>query len=291
MKFSAREAVDDADLRRMQDLVVETRHLRGLQARHHPGDLAWARHSRGNEEEQRIRIWELDDLVVAWGWLEGDRLDLHVHPEVRGELVPEVVGWAEGETPGDTLTVEAFDGDIATLMPLAAAGYAPTAEPGLVALEQPLSLPPPPPRLPDGFRARHLEPGPDDTERRAAVHRAAFSVHAPSRVTGPSYARVQAAWPYRHELDWVVEAPDGGFVSACTTWIDEGSKVALLEPVGTDPEHWRRGFGRAVCLAALRAAQVAGARSAIVCSPNPGLYEAVGFRPYGRFISLERALR
>ncbi|HSP72276.1 MAG TPA: GNAT family N-acetyltransferase [Gaiellaceae bacterium] len=291
MKFSAREAFDGADLRRMQDLVVETRHLRGLQARHHPGDLAWARHARGTEGEQRIRIWELDDLVVAWGRLEDDRLDLHVHPEVRGELVPEVVAWAEGETPADTLTVEVFDGDASTLMPLAAAGYAPTAQPGLVALQQPLSLPPPPPRLPDGFRARHLEPGAGDRARRVAVHRAAFSVHAPSRVTEESYARVQAAWPYRHELDWVVEAPDGSFVSACTAWIDEGSRVVLLEPVGTDPAHWRRGFGRAVCLAALRASQVEGARSAIVCSPDPALYEAVGFRPYGRFIWLERSLR
>lgn len=290
MKLSARDA-GDADLRRMQDLVVETRHLRGLAAQFHPGDLAWRRHARGEEAEQRIRLWELDDLVVGYGWLEGDRLDLQVHPELRGELVPEVVAWAEGEAPGDTLLVEVFDGDPATLMPLAAAGYAPSAEPSRVALQRPLSLPPPPPRLPNGHVVRHLEPTEADRERRVAVHRAAFSVHRPSRVTPESYARVQAAWPYRHDLDWVVEAPDATFVSACTAWLDEGNRVVLLEPVGTDPAHWRRGFGRAVCLGALRAAQVAGARTAIVCSPDPALYEAVGFVPYGSFPTLERALR
>ena len=52
-------------------------------------------------------------------------------------------------------------------------------------------------------------------------------------MTTEGYAAAAAAWPYRPELDWVVEAPDGSFAASCLVWLDEENGVALLEPVGT----------------------------------------------------------
>lgn len=66
-------------------------------------------------------------------------------------------------------------------------------------------------------------------------------------------------------------------------------------PVGTDPR-FRRGLGRAVCLAAMGALRETGARQAVVYPVQghpsyPGavpLYRSLGFGPYARTFSYER---
>ena len=97
-----------------------------------------------------------------------------------------------------------------------------------------------------------------------------------------------AAWPYRTDLDWVAEAPDGAFVANCLIWLDPDG-VGLIEPVGTSPEYRRQGLSRAVCLAALQALKAAGGTRAIVyprgddAYPIPRkLYQSMGFQPYTR---------
>jgi hypothetical protein len=98
--------------------------------------------------------------------------------------------------------------------------------------------------------------GESDADARAGVHRAAFSLPGlpPSRVDADGYLQVMRAWPYRAELDWLVEAPDGTPVAFCLVWLDEHNRVAVLEPVGTDPGHRRLGLAGAATLAGLRAA-------------------------------------
>ncbi len=150
------------------------------------------------------------------------------------------------------------------------------------------------PIAPDGFILRHVRS--DEAERRAAGHRAAFSDNNPSRVTTEGYTALMAAWPYRPDLDWVIEGPDGDFVATALGWLDERNKVGLLEPVGCAPAYRRRGFARAVNLAALRAMREAGAESALVCPrgddgyPIPGkLYQSLGFQPGARTITYTRS--
>lgn len=159
---------------------------------------------------------------------------------------------------------------------------------------RPLRDLPEPVSLPAGFRVRHIS-GEADLARRVAVHRAAFSVLRPSRVTEQSYREVMAAWPYRPELDWVVEAPDGRFAAACLIWLDEANGVGELEPVGTDPTFWRMGHARAVCLAALHALARHGADIAVVASREmeglpsaPALYRSIGFRAATQVAVLRR---
>jgi len=132
--------------------------------------------------------------------------------------------------------------------------------------------------------------GEQDLAGRVGVHRAAWH---PSRVTEASYRNVMAAWPYRSDLDWVIEAPDGRLVANCLIWLDERNGVGELEPVGADPAFRRKGLARAVCLDAMHALRAAGAGTAIVYPvrghpDHPGpvpLYEGLGFRPYARTVT------
>ena len=102
------------------------------------------------------------------------------------------------------------------------------------------------PAAPDGYRLRTIEP--TDLEQRVEIHR---TVWTPSRVTAESFANVQAAWPYRRDLDCVVEAPDGSFAAYCLAWLDDANRVGEFEPVGTHPDYHRRGLATAVCRFAL----------------------------------------
>ena len=139
------------------------------------------------------------------------------------------------------------------------------------------------PRVAAGYRLRTVGPG--DLERRVEVHRAAF---APSRVVPTSYARLQQEWPYRADLDHVIEAPDGTFAAFCLAWLDDENGAGLLEPVGTHPAHRRRGLATAACLGAIRALRAAGARVAVIGSldgsPAEAVYEGVGFRTVTRHV-------
>jgi ribosomal protein S18 acetylase RimI-like enzyme len=224
--------------------------------------------------------------------LPGDG-ELHVRAEHRRELIPAIVEWLAGEA-AEPLRLSVADRDRLTVETLRAGGFRPTDEGLFEAMVLELDGGLPEPALSAGFRARHVE-GEADLARRVAVHRAAWSVFGPSRVTEESYRNVMSAWPYRRELDWVVEAPNGSFVSSCLIWLDEENRVGELEPVGTDPKFWRLGFGLAVCAAALRALRDYGADTAVVYAtkvpgkpPAAALYRALGFETVGRHLTFVR---
>jgi ribosomal protein S18 acetylase RimI-like enzyme len=107
-----------------------------------------------------------------------------------------------------------------------------------------------------------------------------------------SYRRVMQAWPYRPELDNVVVAPDGSFAAFCLCWLDEENGVGELEPVGTHPDHRRKGLAEAVCRAGLASLHAAGADTAIVYpvgdSGAARLYESLGFRSRTRHLPFRK---
>jgi ribosomal protein S18 acetylase RimI-like enzyme len=291
-----------ADLRLMQQVAVRSWRVEKPLSYMHVGDLAWQCHRHGGREhEWRMRLWLRDGEPVGWGWLwtPGDG-ELQVAQEDRSALVVEVAEWLAGEAAAcgaAELVVSALESDRATLAALASVGFDADAEPPYGHMVRSLGDLPEQPSLPDGFRVRHVS-GEADLPRRVAVHRAAFSVLRPSRVTEQSYRNVMAAWPYRPELDWVVEAPGGRFTAACLIWLDEANGVGELEPVGTDPAFWRMGHGRAVCLAALRALAQHGADTAMVAAreaeglpPAPALYRSIGFRTAARVAVLRRSIQ
>ena len=97
------------------------------------------------------------------------------------------------------------------------------------------------------------------------------------------YQNVQYAPLYRRDLDVMAVAPNGDVASFCTVWYDDVTRSAYFEPVGTAPEHQRRGLGKAVMCQGLRRLKQMGATLAFVSSYEPpahALYASVGFTEY-----------
>ena len=213
-------------------------------------------------------------------------LQHEIHPRHRGgTLHEELLEWFEAEAEGDELRASSLSTDTERLEFLRSHGYEVDPESKdfvyhaceLTELADPI--------VPEGYRLRTVEPG--DLERRVELHRV---VWAPSRVTVESFVNVQAAWPYRPDLDCVVEAPDGSFAAYCLAWLDDANRVGELEPVGTHPDHRRLGLASAVCRFALRRLREEGATRAIVYSVAGSeattLYESIGLREHARSLQL-----
>lgn len=298
MTFTKRLYSGPDDLRLMQSLVQD---LWDLTSRNHIGDLAWGRFSHlGEEEEWPIALWEEGGTIMGWGWVRWpDELVFVTRPEAKG-LADEILAWFEGVAPATTLNVEVLEAETDLVAALAGRGYVENlAAPWSHHTRCDLSAIPPV-NLPDGFRARNMADG-LDIDDRARAHTDAWSLlpfydgamskplPATSKVSGDSYRQLARTWPWRPELDWVIEAPDGRLVACCIIWLDEKNKVAELEPVGTHPDFRRRGLGQAVCLAAMNAARDMGAETAIVYPRGDDIYPVpmktylgIGFAPYGR---------
>ena len=142
----------------------------------------------------------------------------------------------------------------------------------LTDLEQPV--------LPDGYRFRTA----DETGPQAAV-RAHLDAWAPSAYSAESYEGVRRTAAYRGDLHLLVEAPDGTMAASTIMWLDEVNRTAEFEPVGTHPDHRRRGLARAVLLHGTHRTRAAGAtHMTVACLGAPGhpaareLYYGLGFR-------------
>jgi ribosomal protein S18 acetylase RimI-like enzyme len=100
---------------------------------------------------------------------------------------------------------------------------------------------------------------------------------------GPAYADARCLVAY-----------DGGApVATATVWSAGPGRPGLLEPMGVHLDHRRRGYGRAVTVAAAAALQEMGSSSATVCTPtsNSGgiaTYRAAGFEPLPERLDLAR---
>jgi GNAT superfamily N-acetyltransferase len=278
--------------------------------RWHVGDLAWGRNAiPGQEPDWRTALWENSaDLVTAWGWTEPPgHLDLQVDP-AHLELAPDVLAWFETVATGSERLVTVLETEGHLVAALERAAYRPMTEAPfflhcLIDLDGTLAVP----QLPEGYRVRAVRA--DEAAARAAVHRAAWHPRrigelfvppvnlgdADSEMTTERYRAVMGAWPYRCDLDQVVEAPDGTLVAFALGWLDEVNRVGELEPVGTDPRYVRLGLGSAASLACLHALRDAGASRAVVYPRGDSaypvarqLYSGLGFQPVARTVTYGR---
>lgn len=272
----------------MQELVQRTW---TPDSRLHIGDVAWQRNAvPGSESSWRTSLWEEDGEVLAWGWAElPGRLSLVVDP-AHPDLAAEVVRWFRGVATGEAVSCSVLEKEAHLISALKDAGYrldeqTPFFTHHRLSLNELGSA-----SVPEGFALRHVQPR--EVEKRAAGHRAAWSDWGTSKVSAESFGAVMSCWPYRPELDWVVESPDGDFVATALIWLDELNRVGLVEPVGCAPSYRRRGFAQAVNLAALAALRDFGATEALVCPRGDAgypiarkLYQSIGFRPGHRTIT------
>lgn len=291
--YSRRLYTGPADLREMQSLAQR---LWSPASRWHPGELAWLRLQHvGREAEWTTSLWYDRGRLVAWGWAKPPgHLDLQLDP-ARIDLAEEILGWFHDTARGDRHTITVLDAETGLISTLLRHAYREETD-GVFFLHLRRELKDlPEPRIPDAYSLRPVH-GDGDADARARVHRAAFSVpNLPSTLPAARYRQIMHTWPYRADLDWLVEAPDGTPVSFCLVWLDGDNRVAVLEPVGTAPGHRRRGLATAAMLAALHAAHRLGAESARVCCRGDrgdptarAAYEAIGFRPYARNLTFQR---
>jgi predicted N-acetyltransferase YhbS len=136
----------------------------------------------------------------------------------------------------------------------------------------------PPVAAPPGTRLQTLA----EDEDLALVHRVlwrGFGHAGPPPPAGIEERRVMHASPgFRRDLTVVTVAADGTYTAFCGVWLVAAHRLAYVEPVATDPDHRRKGHGRAVVLEALHRAGQAGAEVAWVGSDQP-FYLAMGFEP------------
>ncbi len=292
----------------------------------HPGDIDWwsvQALGRTPGLDGRIRLWfagEVDATeLVGFAWFgPPNDADLVVAPAFRStELLGEMIAWIEaqvahfGATPPGRLgglDVDAVEGptgpgqptatariwtavpDPATVAALEGLGLEPGPEPGylhFVGQIDRLDLDPPP--LPDGYVLATISSDADIAGRVAAGH-AAFPG---SSMTEAKYRWCRTTPLYRPALDTIVVGPDGEVAAFALGWLDPLTLGVELEPVGVHPAHQRRGLGRAVCRATLRAARGLGAGDVMIAAEAAnaaatGLYAALGLRVEARVVAYRR---
>jgi mycothiol synthase len=257
------------------------------------GDLAWwyAGAGPGIDWSSRIRIFERGGQTVGWGWFSPpSSIDHFVRAGLEEAeeraVVTTILAWAVerleeaprgAEEPPPALEAWAADGWLEADV-LTGLGFEPSEE---TLTQYFLSLET---ALPDvapaaGYAIRSVA-GAREIPARVNVHRAAF---APSKMTVEKYEILVGLEPYAFERDIVAVGPDGSFAAFTMCWLDREARIGEFEPVGTHPDHRRRGLGKAVNAHGLNVLREAGAREAMVFSQtsnatSEALYQSVGFR-------------
>jgi len=211
-------------------------------------------------------------------------LTWQTHPD-HPHLLGEVLGWYDKVAAGMERRLTVQSADLPAQAAVAAQGYALDPEAagdagGWVQFTARDLTDLPDPSLPEGFRFLTA----DDVSVPAVVaaHRAAWPTSA---LDEAAFEQVRRTWPYRAALHPLVAAPDGTLAASAIIWLDEATRTAEVEPVGTHHGFRRRGLGSALQRHAMRLARTAGARRMFAaCRGAPAhaaardMFHKLGFR-------------
>ena len=268
----------------------------------HIGDLVWLLFAGTDFDARRnVRLSMDHEAVVGVAWFEPpDYAQFDVRPGTTLDIMNDMLAWAEQRCSelkgleGDdvTLTATALESHADRIALLERNDYARTDRYGVRmrrSLRAPIAAPP----LPEGMRLRHATDA--DIDERVDVHRDAWSVWGPSRVTAEAYRRLRKAPRYEQELDVVLETADGTFASYCIGWQDQANGVGYFEPVGTRPHFAGQGLARLVVFETLHRLRERGMHTAVMqtASINPralALYQSCGFEVIEREYWYEKRL-
>ncbi len=246
-----------------------------------------------DEEDEYIKIWEeITDLgtkIIAVSYMKPSlECWIHTHPDYK-HVEREIILWTEnhakemkpdaGERKISFITRDIDEKRVSLLNEM---GYQEIELYGDLQV-RPTDLPAPDYTVPDGFSITHalME---QDFEKYTEVQGSVFP-HC-KNMTKKLLMHYASASFYNAELDIVAVAPDGRFAAFCTVRIDPVSKIAELEPVGTNPEFRKLGLARAVVLEGLH--RVKKYNPSAICIPGAAategarnLYKSVGFQIIG----------
>ena len=236
-----------------------------------------------------IRLWENDEgrlvavTALEYPWL-GDVFFLR-HPEFDAlEEMFEDAEQSMAHPEKRTLCVHIYEHDEQLKAIAQSRGYQRDANRYEEDSELVIQGGLPEPGLPEGFAIQSMADE-NDLERRRKAFGRGFNHEDPKEWPSLfSYQELQKAPDYRKEQDLYVVAPDGEFVSFCILWWDEQNRIGILEPVGTVPDHRRKGLARAVVHEAVRRAAALGAEKVVV-GAGLDFYLAIGFeKKYANYV-------
>ncbi len=234
-------------------------------------------------------LWETADGVLIGAVIPDGPGDvaLQVHPNYRA-LEDEMLEWAEQHLTNATdsgqreLIVWAFDWDVERQERLKRRGHTLRSEWFWQNRRRTVSDPVPLRPVADGYMIRSVQPVEADVERWVACSNATF---------GQSYGAVyhrnfqQGSPSHNYDLHIIAEAPDGSFAAFAGLTVDTANRCATFEPVGTHPDHRRKGLAYVVMGEAIRRLQALGTAD-VVYVANWGtkdagsLYAAMGLEQY-----------
>jgi hypothetical protein len=236
--------------------------------------------------EQDVFLWETaeGEIAAVLNREEAGNAHLQVHPYLRPpELEEEMIALAENhlavEREGKRTVAVWTDGqDALRLDVLKRRGYTQgkwVEHQWRRDLDAPIPVTPVPP----GYAVRALGDV-DELPARSWASWRAFHPNAPDDdyEGWEWYLNIQRCPLYRRDLDIVAVSPQDEIVAFTTAWYDDVTRSAYFEPVGTVPEHQRRGLARAVMSEGLRRLKQLGAMRAFVGGYEPGanaLYSSV----------------
>ena len=176
----------------------------------------------------------------------------------------------------------AFDWDTERQERLARRGHVPRSEWFWHNRRRTVSDPVPDLPAPEGYIIRSVCPTDADVERWVACTNLTFG-----QSYQPEYHRnFQLYSPsHNYDLHLIAEAPDGSFAAFAGLTVDVHNRYAVFEPVGTHPDHRRKGLARFVMFEGIRRLQALGTTD-IVYVANWGtadagkLYASVGLEHY-----------
>ncbi|MBE2199647.1 MAG: GNAT family N-acetyltransferase [Anaerolinea sp.] len=282
---------NEADYQRMRELLLEIYRLTGQ-------NVAWdvvrldsyryGRYWQGERDNDRswtadVGLWETAaGKLVAIAHPENDNdWFLDMHPDYD-HLAPPMLDWIarrhEEKRPSATaewplnIVIHAELTGLAAL--LAGRGFADKGA-AEVTRTHPLVGPVVMGELAAGYGERPFNlADPADREQRALIANLVFGATAP-----PDAYPAKNLAPTWHE-SWGIFTAAGEAAAYCTIWLDE-NRTGCFEPVGTHPDHRRRGLARAMMQRGLRRLQELGAQCVTVGTGYDmdanQLYAALGF--------------
>ncbi len=136
--------------------------------------------------------------------------------------------------------------------------------------------------LPDGYRIASILEHPDFVQRREVVGDA---YGGDTDGMSPAEYEWRCSAPgYRGEFDLSLISPEGVFVSCCTGWLDERSRMAVVETVGTRRAYWNRGFARRVIGECFNRLAATGAQTGFITSYSEAAHHTyASLRPVERY--------
>jgi ribosomal protein S18 acetylase RimI-like enzyme len=236
--------------------------------------------------EKDVFLWETEggQIVSVLNREAAGNAHLQVHPGLRTrELEEEMIALAEERLAvrregKRVLSVWTDAQDVLRLDILKRRGYTR----GTWAESQwrrDLDVPVPDVAIPSGYKVRSLGDVGELPARSWASWKAFHPREPDEDYEGWEwYLNIQRCPLYRRDLDIVAMAPEGAIVAFTTVWFDDVTRSAYFEPVGTMPDHQRRGLARAVITEGLRRLRRLGAMRAFVGGYEPGanaLYASV----------------